>query len=83
MKQNLIIGLLGIIVVALAFLALYGLDRGTWIGSTTTIDGGLLSKNCHYLSLRGLLENPALGGVGPGWQSSSEPNRLYCPFLAE
>jgi len=70
----------------------YGLDRGIYVGSTSTVAGNFLYKKCRYLFVTGITELPAHGGLGaqipvaqlvPGFQSASEPDRLYCRFFGE
>jgi hypothetical protein len=66
-------------VVFVAALAVYGLDRGIYIGSTTTADASaysvgagvnaethtytIIHKNCRYLFVTGITELPAHGGL--------------------
>jgi hypothetical protein len=78
--------------VLIGALAIYGLDRGIYVGFTTTVAENFLYKKCRYLFVTGITELPAHGGLGtqipvaqlvPGFQSASEPDRLYCRFFGE
>jgi hypothetical protein len=84
MKLNLVIGLLATIVLALA---LYGLDRGIYVGSSLeSVGQSGLEKHCRYLFIRGISEVPALGGKIerlPGFERTDEPDHLYCRLIAE
>ena len=74
-------------------LAIYGLDRGVYIGSSsyTWLDtrpegGGLVFKKCRYLFVTGISELPAHGSSVPsmpGVQQLKEPDKLYCRFFGE
>jgi hypothetical protein len=78
--------------------AIYGINRGLFIGSTTTTKtssyslGGeekhsytTISKNCLYLFITGIVELPALGGSPrtPGQRFEEEPDTLHCQIFAE
>jgi hypothetical protein len=89
MKSNLVVGLLATIVI---LLALYGLDQGIYVGSSITpsTGGGMVTKKCRYLSLRGISEVPAQGGrlkSMPGTElklpgREDEPDHLFCRLFA-
>jgi len=67
-----------VLLLAIAGGAVYGIDRGIYIGSTTTIKNSsypvgqgvnaetrtysVIFKNCRYLFISGIIEMPALGG---------------------
>lgn len=69
--------------------AVYGLDRGIYIGSTSFVNGGLFVKRCRYLFVTGVSEVPAHGGASmglttvPGVQLVQNADALYCRVFAE
>ncbi len=80
--------------VVLVVLAVYGLNRGIFIGSTKTSFGEpveLVTMSCRYLFVTGITEVPARGGQieeypqtqRRGIAPASQPDSLYCRFFAD
>jgi len=83
-----------IVLLLIATLAIYALDHGIYIGSTTTtqINNGsghspytVIQKNCRYLFVTGITEFPAWGGSSNlrGQQFANEPDSLYCRIFRD
>lgn len=71
-------------------LAIYGLDHGIYIGSTTyTTETIFIHKICRYLFVTGVSELPARGGsfdeapMYRGVRLSRQPDSLYCRFFRD
>ncbi len=69
--------------------AIYGLDRGIYIGTKSFVKEGFLVKRCRYLFVTGISEVPARGAppIGNlpalGMQLADHPDQLYCRVFAE
>lgn len=84
MKRHLIL----VVLLGVA-LAIYGIDHGIYIGTTTFTQEGIISKNCRYLFVTGVSEIPSRNGrtdnipMMRGRRLQDWPDNLYCRFFAE
>jgi hypothetical protein len=84
MKQHLILA----VILGVA-LAIYGIDRGIYIGTTSFTNEGIIFKKCRYLFVTGVSEIPSRNGVTDnvpmmrGRRLPDWPDNLYCRFFAE
>jgi hypothetical protein len=78
-------GVVGVVSAA----AIYGLDRGIFIGSETHESAGFLIKRCRYLFVTGIADMPARGGslervgMGKGTQLAELPDGLFCRLFGD
>ena len=86
-----------VLILGIAGGAIYGINRGLFIGSTTTTKTSsyslgeekhsytTISENCRYLFITGIVEMPALGGSPstPGQRFKEDPDTLHCQIFAK
>lgn len=70
--------------------AIYGIDRGLYLGSGTTtvtyprLFGTRITKTCRHLFITGIVELPAFGAPDarfPGERAGDDPDTLHCTIF--
>jgi len=73
----------------IAAFAIYGLDRGIYVGTASFTRDGVIFKNCRYLFVTGISEIPSRNGTTDsipmlrGRRLPDWPDNLYCRIFAE